>query len=245
MGVDDFTGGVSLLSGDGNGSKCRPGLCHDGGALSGMDFGSADGFGQLVGGGAARFADLGSAAGGRCGFPAFVSGGGGVDDFCQSDPSEVRGVGETGSLDSIAFGGAMEESRGKSVAGTRHAGGGVFGGLVGVFAPGDFSLSSSYAGGLGGECGGGSVGGCGDGFGRRLFGRSAFRFDWSDRDQSAQCPLGASVGWGDGVDGDLAGGPFCRGGSEGLVRAGARGGDDGGGGGGADVRARRWRKVAD
>ena len=93
MGVDDITSGVSFLFGDGNGSKCRPGVCHDGGAVSGMDFGAADGFGQLVGGGAARFADLGSATGGRCGFSAFVPRGGGVDDFCQLDSSEVGAVG--------------------------------------------------------------------------------------------------------------------------------------------------------
>ena len=41
------------------------------------------------------------------------------------------------------------------------------------------------------------------------------------------------------------GGALGRGGSEGVVRAEARGGGDGGGGGGADVRAGRWRKVVD
>ena len=148
-------------------------------------------------------------------------------------------------MDSLPLSGTVAESGAKSVDGASHAGGGVFGGVVRILASSDFSFSSNYPGGLGGECGGGSVGGCGDGFGRRLFGRSAFRFDWSDRDQSAQCPFGASVGWGHGVDGDVAGGALGRGGSEGVVRAEARGGGDGGGGGGADVRAGRWRKVVD
>ncbi len=39
MGVDDMTSGVSLLFGDGDGGECSPGLCHDWGALSGVDLG--------------------------------------------------------------------------------------------------------------------------------------------------------------------------------------------------------------
>ena len=103
-------------------------------------------------------------------------------------------------------------------------------GVVGIFVAWDRSVSSDHSGGFGGECGGSSDCGSGNCFGGGIFNDGAFHFRGGDRDESFKCPVGSFAGGGVGVDGDLAGRPFCRGGSESVVRAWAGIGDCGGGG---------------
>ena len=94
MGVGDFTGGISLLFSDGDGGECGAGLCHDWGALSGLDDGKADGSGQLVGVGLVGAPHLGPAAGGGCGVSTLISRCSGADGFGRAVAGKAIGMGE-------------------------------------------------------------------------------------------------------------------------------------------------------
>ena len=238
MGLDDFTGGVSLLFGDRYGSECIAGVCHDGSALSGLDIRKTDGSGQLVGVGLAGVADLGSAAGGRYGVSTFVSRRGGADGFGGPDSSKVSEVGATGPLDSNSIDQSVEKGGAGGMDGCSDSGGGLDRGLGGIVVAWDFYVSSDHSGGFSGECGGGSDCGSGDSSSGGFFDDGAILFGGCDWDESNECSAGSFVGGGVGVDGNVAWGALCGGGSKSVVRASAGGGDCGGGGSGADFGER-------
>ena len=245
MGLDDFTGGVSLLFGDGDGSECIAGVYHDGSALSGLDIRKTDGSGQLVGVGLAGVADLGSASGGGYGVSTFVSGCRGTDGFSRANSSEVGGLGKTGPLDSDPIDQSVEKGGTDGVDGRGDSGGGLGCSVGGIVVAWDFYVSSDHSSGFGGECGGGSDCGGGDSSGSSFLDDGAILFGGCDRNESFKCPVGSFVSGGVGVDGGVPGRPFCRVGSEIVVRAGTGGGDCGGGWGYALLGERRRREVVD
>ena len=142
-------------------------------------------------------------------------------------------------MDTLAVGGAVEKSGAEGVGGGGDDCGDLGGGMGGVVDSGNRPVSSDHSGGFGGECGGGSRSGCGDGFGGGFLGGcSACRRSGGGGGECSEWKVGTLLGGGFGVDGDVAWRALCGGGPESVVRASANGGDCGGGGGGADFGER-------